>query len=100
MHNDSRRPRALTPEKQQRLIELVARGMKIEEAAKRTGCSGKTVQRERRRSPLFDYLLGKARQGAPSRKPTLADWRASRTPGPEARVGRWLRRVAEGDPAP
>ncbi|QDU91524.1 Helix-turn-helix domain of resolvase [Pirellulimonas nuda] len=96
MDSEKGRPRALTPEKQERLIELAARGMSVGQAARRVGCSAKTVQRERRRSPLFDYLLGKARSGGPGRAPTLADRRGARGLGRSNRVGRWLRRVAAG----
>ncbi len=63
MHNEPGRPRALTPEKLKRLIDMAARGMTIAEGAERIGCSAKTVQRERRRCALFDYLLSEAQRG-------------------------------------
>ena len=65
--------RIMTPERREKLCELLAESHTIEEASEAVGVSIRTVQRERKRDEDFDHEVLLALQKTPdllSRKPT------------------------------
>lgn len=66
MDNLGGRPRSLTDEKQEQLINHIAQGATVEKAAEILGISLRTVQREAKENKQFDQDLQQALGSAPT----------------------------------
>ena len=77
------RQRYFNPHKRAQLIALVANGHAVKDAARVTGCSIRTVQREQARDPEFRQDLGRAELDARNQplqhlhKASATHWRAA-----------------------